>query len=94
MKEMGNIFNTVSSFWGSEFMKDYKWIVIFMIVFCILATEFVCSIVFSHVILPRRRNVARYLLPKYQNVLAENEALKEDNIKLREELEKYKNTAE
>lgn len=91
---MGNIFNTVSAFWGSELMSEYKWIIVFLIVFCIMATEFVCSIVFTHVILPRRRNGLKYLMPNYCNALAEIEALKADNRKLKEELDKYKNAKE
>lgn len=89
---MGNIFNTMAAFWSSELMSEYKWMIVFLIVFCIMATEFVCSIVFTHVILPRRRYGVKYLMPNYCNALAEIEALKADNIKLREELEKYKNT--
>lgn len=90
VNRMGNIFTTIAAFWRSEFVNDNKWIIVFLIVFCILATEFVCSMFFTHVILPRKSNVTRYLMPNYRNALAEIETLKADNIKLKEELEKYR----
>ncbi len=88
---MGNILNTLSAFWRSELVSDNKWIIVLLVVFCVMATEFVCSMVFIHVILPRKRSTVGYLLPEFHNILTELEILKADNRKLKEELDKYKN---
>ena len=38
---MGNIHNTLSAFWSSELVSDNKWIIVLLVVFCVMATEFV-----------------------------------------------------
>ncbi len=75
-------------------VSDNKWIIVLLVVFCIMATEFVCSMVFIRVILPRKRRTVGYLLPEYHIILTEIETLKADNRKLKEELEKYKSAGE
>lgn len=89
---MKNIFITSAALLDMDFEGGFGWIVFVLFICCILVTIFIVSTVYNRVIMPQRLNKANYIMPNYCKALEEIDALKEENTKLKEELNQYKNS--
>lgn len=84
----------LSAFMSIEFLSEYIWIVLILLILGVYTTAFVVFSICNNVIFPRKMKKINYIMPNHQKALAEIEELKEDNHRLREELENYKNNKE
>lgn len=88
---MGELLDGLSSFFGSEFAKDNIAVIIALIFISIVITAVIVSFIFNKLVIPFKLYSSDYIKPDYENALAEIKELREENNKLKKEINKYKN---